>query len=76
MPDGGALTWRSRQDSGVVVLELEDAGGGIAPTQAARVFDPFFTTKDKGTGLGLSIAYKIAQQHGGALSFDNGAREI
>jgi signal transduction histidine kinase len=70
MPEGGALTLRVKTSG---VIEVEDTGGGIAPALAARIFDPFFTTKDKGTGLGLSIAYKIAQQNGGQLSFENGA---
>jgi len=35
------------------------------------MMNPFFSTKpsDKGTGLGLSLASKIANEHGGALSY-------
>ena len=75
MPAGGQLELRTARDrAGAIVVEVEDEGGGIDPSIAARVFDPFFTTKEKGVGLGLSIAHKIATQHGGTLTTLNGAR--
>jgi len=53
------------------VLEVCDTGPGIPDAVAARIFDPFYTTKEvgKGTGLGLSISHKIAEEHGGTLSY-------
>ncbi|HEY3177660.1 MAG TPA: DAHL domain-containing protein [Casimicrobiaceae bacterium] len=52
-----------------VAVDVIDNGIGIAETVMPKIFDPFFTTKEvgKGTGLGLAIAYKIVQQHGGAI---------
>jgi hypothetical protein len=32
-----------------------------------RVFDPFVTTKPRGLGLGLALAYRIVEEHRGAL---------
>ncbi|MEI8346864.1 MAG: PAS domain S-box protein, partial [Pseudomonadota bacterium] len=54
----------------MVVLKIQDNGGGISPTNISHVFDPFFTTKDpgKGTGLGLSISLAIIVAMGGNIS--------
>ena len=76
MPDGGQIVLHTLlgNDKQSMVIEVEDEGIGVAPAIAGRIFDPFFTTKEKGVGLGLSIAYKIAVQHGGALTVRNGTR--
>ncbi len=52
-----------------VTLVVEDSGKGIAPEHLPRIFEPFFTTKDtwSNVGLGLSVAYRIVQEHGGAI---------
>lgn len=56
-----------------VMLAVRDTGPGLPEEVACRMFDPFFTTKPvgKGTGLGLSISYRIAAEHGGALTATN-----
>jgi signal transduction histidine kinase len=58
-----------RSRSGMVDIEVADAGCGIAPEHMNAVFDPFFTTKKRGegTGLGLSIASSIVRNHGGEI---------
>jgi signal transduction histidine kinase len=53
---------------------VADQGPGIPPENLNRVFDPYFTTKQfgsdiRGFGLGLTICQKIAQLHGGTVSF-------
>ena len=60
-------------EGGFAVLRVTDNGSGIDPAVAQSVFDPFFTTKPvgQGTGLGLSISAKIAEEHGGTLTFRN-----
>ena len=57
----------------LVMLQVEDTGGGIEPEHLKRVFDPFFTTKSlhHGTGLGLSICASIVRRHGGEISIDS-----
>lgn len=68
-PEGGTITIRTRQESGQVVVGIEDTGGGIAPETLGRIFDPGFTTKGVGvgTGLGLAISYRIVDDHGGSI---------
>jgi len=53
-----------------VRLTVEDEGPGVPSLDRARLFDPYFSTKRKGTGLGLAIVRKIAEEHGGAASFE------
>ncbi|OOV87945.1 hypothetical protein BTA35_0206560 [Oceanospirillum linum] len=50
-----------------VIVEVEDAGKGIAKEILPHIFDPFFTTRDNGTGLGLSVSYGIIRRYGGDI---------
>ena len=54
-----------------VILEVRDAGNGIAADVLKRITDPFFTTKREqgGTGLGLAISDRIVRDHGGTMAF-------
>ncbi len=62
----------AKHDDRVVVIEVEDDGVGIPPSNRRRIFDPFFTTKATGsTGLGLSISHTIIQSMGGELDVDS-----
>jgi CheY-like chemotaxis protein len=87
MPDGGMLTFRTRNVTTTeeaerrsalppgeyAMITVSDTGAGMAEDIQARAFEPFFTTKGpgKGTGLGLSMAYGFARQAGGTVTIDS-----
>ncbi len=75
MPDGGRLELRVRKSqrdgASVVVVTLEDSGGGIPDNMLSQIFNPFFTTKHHGTGLGLAIANRIIVNHLGSIQAHN-----
>jgi PAS domain S-box-containing protein len=56
-----------------VFVRVIDEGQGIAPENLRQVKDPFFTTKRAagGSGLGLAVSDRIAQEHGGELTFES-----
>jgi nitrogen-specific signal transduction histidine kinase len=41
----------------------------LTPQIAAQLFEPLTTDKPGGTGLGLAAAQRIAQEHGGTLTY-------
>jgi two-component system sensor histidine kinase SenX3 len=76
---GGNVRIRARlriERSVWVMLDIEDAGIGIAPENLKRIFKRFYrvsrsgsgTHKIHGTGLGLFIVRAIARQHGGDVT--------
>ncbi|MDQ3234354.1 MAG: ATP-binding protein [Pseudobdellovibrionaceae bacterium] len=64
-----------RSSQGLVQIKVVDSGQGIAKAIRHKIMDPFFTTKPagKGTGLGLSLSQRIAEEHGGRLTYDDEA---
>jgi len=62
----------SRDRDGVLILEVADDGAGMDYDVQKKVFSTFFSTKavGRGTGLGLLTTRKIAQEHGGRVSFE------
>jgi two-component system cell cycle sensor histidine kinase/response regulator CckA len=71
MPDGGALTFRTRNlpaeeaaalnyrelpEGDYVQVEVIDQGTGIPPEIIDKIFEPFFTTKEVGKGTGLGLS--------------------
>ena len=71
MPEGGALTIRTRNISTAeslkfreegfkpgefVLVEVADTGTGMTPEIMAKIFEPFFSTKEVGKGTGLGLS--------------------
>lgn len=75
MPEGGVLSLRTFYESrnGMVGIEIQDTGHGIAPENLSRIFHPFFTTKQpgEGTGLGLTIAHTAVESDGGQIQVES-----
>jgi two-component system nitrogen regulation sensor histidine kinase NtrY len=68
MPQGGALTLRTRHDDGKVIIEVADTGSGLTREECERIFTPYYTSKQHGTGLGLAIVQSVVSDHGGRIS--------
>jgi signal transduction histidine kinase len=57
---------------GSTILQVADDGPGISEDVNARVFEDFFSTKgSEGTGIGLLVAQKVAEDHGGKVTFSS-----
>jgi two-component system, OmpR family, sensor kinase len=71
-PAEGRITVAARREGDRAVLEVADAGPGIAEAEAAHAFDRFWRgdapDRPPGTGLGLAIVRATAERHGGTAS--------
>ncbi|HEY1788109.1 MAG TPA: GAF domain-containing protein [Verrucomicrobiae bacterium] len=68
MPDGGALSIKTRGAKSRVIIEFKDTGGGMSEEQQKQAFTAVLsTTKAKGTGLGLAIVGRIVETHQGTI---------
>jgi two-component system OmpR family sensor kinase len=79
---GGVVRLRVHARPGVVVFDVEDAGGGLAPGEEDRIFTPFYhrarpgggdasSTAAMSLGLGLALVKRIAVAHGGQVYAQN-----
>jgi two-component system nitrogen regulation sensor histidine kinase NtrY len=68
MPRGGALTLRTRNEDGKVIIAVADTGEGLTRDECAQIFTPYYTSKQHGTGLGLAIVQSVVSDHGGRVS--------
>ena len=63
-------------DTGELVLDVEDTGVGMDEETCRRCLEPFFTTKGAGgTGLGLAMVYGTVQRHGGTIDLQSRVEE-
>ncbi len=62
------LSISTKQDeTGDMMVAVQDSGPGIDPERLDQVFAPFYTTKNAGIGMGLSICRSIIEAHGGRV---------
>lgn len=76
MPDGGRLTFKSRQlggGAGSVEIVVTDTGHGMSPEVKERALEAFFTTKGRGegTGLGLAAVHGMVREAGGDVEIES-----
>ncbi len=58
----------------VLMVQVEDNGPGIAPSEREEVFKPFYRTLGNGadgSGLGLPIVREIARRHGATITLED-----
>jgi signal transduction histidine kinase len=70
----GMVAIRLNREGNDVVFSVTDTGMGIAKEDRERIFKTFHQTnsaikKGSGTGLGLPISRRLAEIHGGSLTF-------
>ncbi len=69
-PPGRVVLGCERDESGRVVITVDDNGPGIPEEVGRYLFTGLFSTKGaKGTGMGLLIVQKIVEEHGGYVSY-------
>jgi len=62
------LSISTRQDqTGDILVAVQDSGRGIASDRLDEVFEPFYTTTRTGIGMGLSICRSSIAARGGRL---------
>ncbi len=67
-PPGGVVRLSTVSNATQVIVEVADAGPGVAPERRADVLRPFFSGDAHGTGLGLAIAAELTIAMGGSLT--------
>ena len=63
----GLLISTGKDESGRVLVAVQDSGPGLNPESFEHLFDSFYTTKPGGMGMGLSICRSIVEAHGGHI---------
>jgi two-component system sensor histidine kinase GlrK len=77
-PEGGTISLAVRAEQDKIVVEVDDAGPGIAAEDSERVFDWFFQGKlghqgrIKSSGVGLAIAREFVLAHRGTIEVITG----
>jgi two-component system sensor histidine kinase TctE len=68
--NASVVTLRVRRSGEMAVIEVEDNGPGLSPTNLQHVFERFWRASELpgGCGLGLAIVAEIARRHGGTAT--------
>ncbi|MBK1669746.1 hypothetical protein CKO28_17045 [Rhodovibrio sodomensis] len=77
---GAAIRIAGWRDGGACIVEVADAGPGIAPEQVPRITEPFYTVDQGswvasdsggGTGIGLALVKRLVEEMGGRMGIDS-----
>ena len=76
--DEATVTIRAREESDLVVIEIEDDGPGFPPGALERCFDAFYRAPEtagqaSGSGIGLYVVRRLIEAMGGEVAASNGA---
>ncbi len=72
----GEIAVRITVEGEVIVLEVEDTGGGVPESQLGELFGPHFSTTSAGSGLGLALVHQVVARCQGMVRADNGSRGL
>ncbi|GAB4145162.1 MAG: hypothetical protein Fur0037_13030 [Planctomycetota bacterium] len=69
-PRGGQILIDTSREGQEIRIRVTDTGPGIPEEARGSILEPYFSTKKGGTGLGLPTVRRIAEEHGGRLTFE------
>jgi signal transduction histidine kinase len=72
----GTVVLRLEVDRDLVVLEVEDTGGGVPDERLPDLFSPHFSSTTSGSGLGLALVQQVVVRCHGSVSATNAARGL
>lgn len=72
-PAGGDIWLRAHTAESALLIEIQDTGSGIAPSELPHIFERFYRgdkarAHNGSSGIGLAIVRSIVQAHGGQIT--------
>ena len=73
-PDNGRIRFGCREESGSLVITVDNSGHGISSENIANIFDRFYQVdkvNPNGSGIGLSLVKAFIELHGGTIGVES-----
>lgn len=73
-PDNGRIRFGCREESGALVISVDNSGPGISSENIANIFERFYQVdkvNPNGSGIGLSLVKAFVELHGGTISVES-----